>query len=254
MTKETLEKLQLLLTIIGLTAPLGYLIGVGYHHGFLAAYHISPDAFPISVQDTYLNAYIFIELLFIDAKNIVESIFISLRENLLGSLVYLVVLFLVIFTLMKLPTIKKWLIAIKVIKGLREIITFEKVKESDTASATFLTMLISYIIVLVLAVLGGLYVLWAVVFFVPYKIAEDSSIETRDTFIEKGCFYENKTFSNCKSLEKDDGTEIIKGLLVIQNKTHVAFFTKEGSSIMPIPKSSRIKSEFKKLKPKSKSD
>lgn len=243
--KITLEKLQMILTIIGLTAPIGYLIGVGYHHGFLAAYHISADAFPISVQDTYLNAYVFIELLFIDAKDVVFSILASIINNFLFTMMYLIALFLVIYSLMKLPLFKEWLMQIKVIKNIKGRFTLERIKDSDTASATFLTVIISYLFISFLAIFGGLYLLWAIVFFVPYKIAENSSSDTRNMFIDKGCFYENKHFSNCKSLVKSDGTEIVKGLLVIQNLTHVAFFTDEGSLIMQIPKDAKIVSKFK---------
>lgn len=56
--KPLIPKLQLILTVLAVLAPLFYLTGLSFHQGLLTTYGISSDTFPITVQDTYVSAYI----------------------------------------------------------------------------------------------------------------------------------------------------------------------------------------------------
>lgn len=83
---------------------------------------------------------------------------------------------------------------------------------------------------------------------IPFKKGQESAIKVRDAYIDKLCFFEKeKHWSNCKILRSKDGKQLVKGVLIAQSQTHVAFFTIHGSEVFKIPDGAKIVSEFKAI-------
>lgn len=71
--KALISKLQALLTLFAILAPIFYLVGLSYNQSVLTAYGVSADAFPINIQDTYVAAYMALSLLLIDLSNLIKD-------------------------------------------------------------------------------------------------------------------------------------------------------------------------------------
>ena len=51
---KSLSWLNASISIVGFFAPVGYLMGAGFYQGYLGVYVVSPSAFQLTVQETYV--------------------------------------------------------------------------------------------------------------------------------------------------------------------------------------------------------
>lgn len=245
-------KLKVLAILTSLTIPLSYFLGATYYSGSLAPYGVSPDSFPLSAADTYLQAYSFSTVL-------TSSASIKLLTLFLKNLIEIVGIFLAIVVVSALFLHKAKQSSKKEVKSKDKVEKKETdIEESDkTKRQLFMINLresfaiwlpiggyafasIYALLVLALLLLG--------LFVFPYEKGKEYAKSQRDTYIEKGCFYkDNENWSNCTTLYSKDGKEIVTGLLVARSLTHIAFFNDEGSVTLQIPQGSLIKKRFRKV-------
>ena len=248
MTRDRLEKIHLLLLIFGFTAPIGYLLGTGYYHGYLTAFHVSADAFPLSIQDTYFYVYVFFQVLLIDLKDIVHEFIGFLKTNELMALIFFFTLLLVFYSFFKLTSLMKWFSEKERTKQLVNKIKKIDFKKSDFLTATIGSVFVGYLLISILAILPGLYAIWSLVYIPSYSVAKNFAENARNEYLEKGCFFDEKPFSNCKELLDKNGKSIMKGLVVVQNTKHIAIFNKKGSFVIEIPPQAKIYSRINLVK------
>jgi len=222
-----------------LILPACYLVGISYYWGHNDVYSVSSDAFPIAVSDAYLQAYVFFT---ISLTELMSSIFDGIKNNFLSIISYSVLLVIFFTFLLKLaakPTLKLPTKAQNIIDKIKSI-------DKDFKDA-LRTVSIMYMGV------GGIIYAFSILFlvalglmFLPFKKGQESALKTREIYLKNLCFFEGgKNWSNCKILKSKDGKQLIKGVLIAQSQTHVAFFTTSGSEVFKIPDEARIVSEFK---------
>tara|TARA_B100001971_G_C17936585_1_gene405464 strand:+ start:231 stop:464 length:234 start_codon:yes stop_codon:yes gene_type:complete len=75
--------------------------------GYLTAFHVSVDAFPLSIQDTYFYVYVFFQVLLIDLKDIVHEVITYLMSNKLMALILFGILVDAFYSFFKRTTLMK---------------------------------------------------------------------------------------------------------------------------------------------------
>jgi uncharacterized membrane protein len=100
------NRLQLLVTLVAVLAPLFYLVGIGFYHGHLATFGISSETFDYSTQKVYLGAYVAITNLLFSLSNWILENLINLLTSIQTYIVFTILL-LFAYVLSKLPCLKQ---------------------------------------------------------------------------------------------------------------------------------------------------
>ena len=233
--KTLAPKLQLILTVLAILAPLFYLTGLSYYQGLFTTYGISIDTFTLNIQDTYVAAYIAIAQLWL-------PLFLSIKNILLWMITFeglVCISLFIISTAILLLLLKKTLTS-KTYKKLSSWLGHKLKKyhwDTNNYSMAFgLAGILSYILVAFVYMPFGLFCLWILPSVLGYSPAKDTANKAIEEYLEKGCFYEeNKRWSNCKILQSKDGKILYEGILIASTETRIAFFTKSGAIVAQIP-------------------
>lgn len=240
MLKKLIEyKVMALLSVLIL--PACYLVGISYYWGHNDIYSVSSDSFPIAVSDAYLQAYIFFT---ISLAEVMSSIINGIKNNVLLIILYSVLSIIGITILLKLAAKPSFKIPEKAQSILDKVKLIDKELKNAIRAVSLMYMGAAGVIytfsVLFLIALG--------LMIIPFKKGQESALKVRDAYIDKLCFFEKeKYWSNCKILKSKDGKQLVKGVLISQSPTHVAFFTTSGSEVFKIPEGAKVISEFRNI-------
>jgi len=240
MLKKLIEyKVIALLSVLIL--PACYLVGISYYWGHNNVYSVSSYAFPIAVSDAYLQAYVFFTL---SLAELISSIINGIIDNVFLIILYSVLLVIGITFLLKLAAKPSFKMPAKAQSILDKLKLIDKELKSAIRAVSLMYMGVTG----VMYVFSVLFLIALGLMILPFKKGQESAIKIRDTYIEKSCFFEKgKHWSNCKVLKSKSGKQLIKGVLISQSQTHVAFFTTNGSEVFKIPDGAKIVSEFKSI-------
>jgi len=240
-------KINLFIALLGVFAPAGYLVGLSYYQGTLEAYGINYDAFPLNTQDIYVNAYFAIGYSFLAITSYITDLFKYLftPPNLYWVAAIFISTVLFIYFIIKRKKFLKIYFLDKWKYKIRKIFVYLHWENNDFTKAFGFTSIVSYVFLIILYMLMILSVFWFAIPLVSYYKGLNVAEQQRDQFIEKGCYTEkDKRWSNCKSLKKSDGDLVYKGILVTQSKDRMAFFTKDGTYVVNVPKGGVIINEI----------
>lgn len=233
--KSLTSKLHFFLTVVAVLAPLFYLTGLSFHQGYLTTYGISSDAFPINVQDTYVDAHIAISLLWLPLFNSIKNILIWLvtGEGITSILLFLLSIAILLFLLKKLLSSKNYL---ELSSSLRSKAKDYHWDTNDFSLAFSLAGIVSYLIFAFIYIPFGLFCLWILPSVLGHIPAKELANKNIDNYLQNGCYYEtDKRWSNCKTLQSKDGKILYQGIVIATSETRIAFFTKSGAIVTQIP-------------------
>ncbi len=255
-SEKKIKRINLLLAYLAVLTPAGYLVGLSFYQGRLAAFGVSADAFPLAIQDTYVSAYYAIGYFLLA----VSSVFTDFLNTIfswpkviytLGVISSFIGLCYWMIKRKKSPDskIKQWL-RIRT----KELISYLHWENNDFTKAVGIAGLASYGVLSILYVLAFLAIFWFMVPAIAYYRGLDNGEDIRSKYLESGCHIADDAYwGNCHKLNDKDGTLILKGILVVHTKEHVAFFHDGGSIVMGIPQGSSITRDFRQQKITSKS-
>lgn len=239
-TKTLLSKLQFILTLIAIIAPIFYLIGLSYYHGIMITYGISTDIFEMTVQDIYVAAYLAIFQLLVFLKDFAHEYLLTW-----SAVISLVFIFIAVVVIFQLIFHKSKVTQLRVIKYLmnnsKTIITFFSCNKPGFGSAITFGGLFTLFIANLGLLVATIFSIWALPYTLGYLPGKYTAEKNIEAFFNKGCYYEqNKMWSNCKILQSKDGKTLYEGILIANSETRIAFFTKAGAVITQIPDGSII--------------
>ncbi|MEZ9822972.1 hypothetical protein AB4238_20495 [Shewanella sp. 10N.286.45.A1] len=236
------NRLDLFIAYLGVLAPAGYLIGLSYYQGKLAAFGVSAAAFPLSVQDIYVSAYYAIGSSLLAVGSVVVD-FIKLIFT-WYSISFAVVCIGFSYFVIKKKGNESSSLTINLTSKFKSVISYLHWKNNDFTKAVGVTGLAFYSILSILYVLIFLVVFWYAIPSFAHNKGSEIGVQIRTDYLENGCHIKSKEFwGNCHALIDKDGKTIFKGVLVIHSKDHVAFFNENGSLAIKVPQGACIVKE-----------
>lgn len=229
--------ITLLIAVMGLLAPAGYIAGIIYHQTYLNEFGIDSGLFPITAQESYFYAYI------------VATVYISKAIQQLLSLntLYIVTSLLAGYTILAFigAKIARWKIATdetetKFSRTINNLIQWFHPINNDFTVAMIVIYEAFYwafktgYIILILAVC------WLLLFMGAYNSAQEAAQTKLDSNLEGDCRYEDSKLYSCTKILSSDGTVIAMGYLVTSSKAKVALFSAAGTSIRFLQPTDRL--------------
>lgn len=220
---------QRISTIVGVTiiilAPIAYLIGTFYYYGYLNAFGVDSSHFPISTQETYINAY---NALTIGLLKLTESIIKTLKDNIKISIAipfFMVGFFYILFhkrtiQFVKIP-IKKW----------NNFISSEE--PNRLALAAWTSFLLTYASISVLYLLACVAITFWLAASISFNLGKAAAEKSIAPYSKSGCYYEKDTAWNSCTTIIDGNKVIYEGILVTTNKEKIAIFDTSGTKVIP---------------------
>ena len=250
-SEKKVNRLSQFVAYLGVFAPAGYLIGLSYYQGRLSAFGISAEAFPLAIQDAYVNAYYAIGYGLLSVNSAVSE-FIKLIFSwpviiytilVIGSLIGLS------YFLIKKKKREPSNIGITNTLKLKFKTSNLHWENNDFTKAVVVAGLASYGVLSILSILVSLAIFWLAIPALSYHIGSDNAVKIRSDYLKNDCHIDEQEFwGNCHILKDKDGKTVFKGILVVHSKDHVAFFNKTGSLVKKTPQGASIIKEIRQTK------
>lgn len=231
--KPKSSSLSLAIAIIAaIITPSAYLLGLSYYQGYLSAFGIESDGFPISAADIYVFSYKAVGLFLLALANLsVEAINNIFSPSRIGCYIaVLIVLVGIIYLLFRFvipnPTIQGALAKVKAI--------FSRFhwKNNDFTKSVGIVAVASYLVVAIITSVAAIALFWWLLYLSAYSKGNSVAQEEIKIFMANGCHEEIKTkWDTCSVVLDNNGAVVHEGLLVAINDKEIAFFKKDGSYV-----------------------
>jgi len=245
--KKLLTRTNLIIAIFGILPLAGYLVGISFYQGRLSAYGVNSDAFPLPLQDIYVEAFWAVSLWMLVLMKAITSGF-QMAFTLQGlaklaGVVFFVTLILYVFIKYKLH-IKSFLR--KNLQPLKKFFDYLDIEKNAFTKAAGVTGGLAYLAITALWIVLVLLLCWVGLPVAAYHKGHGSETIKINAYLEKGCFVKaGERWSNCKKLVSSDGKQIYEGILVAHTNGYVAFFNKAGSFVFRFPDNGMIVNELR---------
>lgn len=222
--------------IAAVLTPGAYLLGLSYYQGYLSAFGVESDGFPISAPDVYVFSYQTVGYFLLALGELSVK---AINKVFSPPIIYwasaiLIVLVGAIYFLMKLarngphPRIQRTLVKIKA------AISWFHWKNNDFTKSVGIVGVASYSAILLVTSAAAIALFWWLLPLSAYSKGHSVAQERIKLFMDKGCHEEPKTkWNTCFVVLDDKGGVAHEGLLIAINDKEVAFFKKDGSYVFP---------------------
>ena len=190
------KRFQTLVTIavalLTLIAPAFYLIGVGYYRGQLETYSLSSNLFPLSVRETYVQAYIAVLSIATQPLTLVSNLLTQISNWLSNYWVYLSIVLLLVMVGAGIAI--AWENSRQKAISHDEIESKEKIKKEKKRrpiktffNFVFYIFLAAYLLMVGTLVTLALFLFYASVFLIPYNEGKEHASLFLEGFQKDGC-------------------------------------------------------------------
>jgi hypothetical protein len=233
--KKNTKTTPLLIGIFAVILPPGaYLLGLSFYQGYMNAFGVEADGFPISAPDVYVFSY-----------HTVGYFLLSIGKAAVDGLNW-------IFT----PPILYWAVAIfllsvgsiywllktakqtnrpreqKLLGNIKKIISLLHWKNNDFTKSVGIVGVASYVLVLLAFGAMAVALFWWLFPLSAQSKGHEIASDRIKIFLEKGCRAEEKSkWDSCFVVIDDKGTVIHEGLLIAMSDKEIAIFKKDGSYV-----------------------
>lgn len=223
-------------SIVTVLAPGAYLLGLSFYQGYLSAFGVGPEGFPISTPDVYVFSYQTVGYFLLMLG---EASVTALEKILSPPLVYwipatLILLVGGIYLLLRSgrtghnPHIQQALPKVKAVAS------WLHWKNNDFIKSVGIVFVPSYSVLLLGTFTIAIALFWWTLPLEAYSRGQNVAQERIGKFLERGCHAESDTkWNTCFVLLDDKGVIVHEGLLITMNDKEMAFFKKDGSYIFP---------------------
>jgi len=220
--------------IVAIITPAAYLLGLRYYQGYMSAFGVESNGFPISAPDIYVFSYQAIGHLLLTIGELASNFLTTLFNP---PVIYLaigaaVVLISFIYWLLKStrhgfhPRIQWILCKVKV------VVSWLHWKNNDFTKSIGIVGLASYGVIAFATAAMAIAILWWLLPMSAYSKGHDTAQERIKLYLENGCHADkNSKWNNCFSVVDDKGNVIHEGLLIAVNDKEIAIFKKDGSYV-----------------------
>ncbi|WP_415911559.1 hypothetical protein [Neptuniibacter sp. QD37_11] len=242
--KSSTKILPLVAGVIAILAPLGYLIGLGYHSGYLNEFGVPTSAFPLSITDGYVNAY------YVTLFYVVDIFGYMFASNFWSELFIIAgVIFLIFYSFVKAiryghPDSQD---RIQLPDQINLFFKYFHPSQNDF-TATFMIFFgaLTFISTIVYLAIFFMF-LWVMISWLSLEKGEEHAQESKKKFVSDGCIYQPSTsISSCIKVIDAKGTTVHEGLLIALHGRRFAVFTNNGPIISDLPEGAQLVRAFSK--------
>lgn len=228
-----------LLSLLALSAPVGYIAGYRYQQGYLHALGLSVDTFEVSAQEAYLSAHTYtIEGFSHFITKLINNLSILFSDYSLHMMIVLVVLFLVLAQLFKSKEPKRLGIVATLIKGAYS-------KYSHLPKAFALIAIVLYLLASAIWIILVIYMAWVLISYAPYNKGYELGIQRMEQYRLDWCTEKDTNLLSYLTYHVDkNGNVIESGKLLEQNGQLVALFTFEKISVFSLKDGERLEKYY----------
>lgn len=218
--------------LLAVVTPAAYMVGDSYHQGYLNAFGINSDSFPIAAVDVYVLSYHTVGLFLISFGGFSAKL-LEIVSSPPGFYWVLLGFFSVvasIYWLIKLSKNRK--IAVDSLSRIKTFVSWMHWKNNDFTKSVGIVGFASYGIFLIIYVVIVSALLWWLLPLSAFKKGEEVAKEKIKTYEENGCVYNKKTsWNNCFSVIDSNGKVVHEGVLIGVSENEIAIY-KEGTSLV----------------------
>lgn len=223
--------ITILVAIVGILSPTGYIAGVIYHQVYLNTFGIDSGAFPITLQESYFYAYIVS----------VEYISKGILHLISFSTLYIILGILSIYTALVYSAAKaaRWKLATdeeETELRKRFDIFFNYLRPSNNdfiLSCTVIYKCFAWMFnTAYLALILG--ACWLIIFVGSYYSGQNAATKKFEEYVKNGCTpVEDSAFNRCSKIISSEGV-IAEGYLITSQGNRLALLTNEGSIVLSV--------------------
>lgn len=220
--------------IAGILTPGAYLLGYAYYEGYMNAFGVETDGFPVSAPNVYVFSYQTVGYFLLSIGGVTVK---ALNKLLSPPTVYWVAGALCltvggIYWLFKAvrkgphPKLRKLL---EKIKG---VVSWLHWKNNDFTKSLGIVGVASYGFAALATASMAVALFWWLLPLSAYAKGKEVATDRIKLFLDKGCHADQKSkWDNCFFVVNEKGNEVHEGLLIAMNDNVVAIFKKDGSYV-----------------------
>lgn len=221
-------------SIAGILTPGAYLLGYAYYEGYMNAFGVETDGFPVSAPSVYVFSYQTVGHFLLSIGVVAVK---ALDKLLSPPTVYWVSGVLCLFVgsiywLLKAvrknppPRLRK---LFEKIKG---VISWLHWKNNDFTKSVGIVGVASYTLIALLTAAGAIALFWWALPLSAHAKGKEVANDRIKLFRDKGCHADEKSkWDNCFFIVDEKGNQLYEGLLIAMNDNVVAIFKKDGSYV-----------------------
>jgi hypothetical protein len=225
------KTLQYAAIFVAIFTPYTYLLGLTYYQGYMNAFGVEAESFPLATADIYVNAYIAIGFMILDIVEVAITLFQA-------PLFYGVLLALVLVTYFIVKT-GRYLKSFNLRKNHKlisvKIINFLHYKNNDLTKALAYVFIFTYAVMILVYVLSLISIFW---WGLPVWASHKGDSEAKnkiEKYLKNGCFVDSKTnWNSCALILNTEGVILHEGLLIAKSDRESAIFKKDGSYLIKL--------------------
>lgn len=214
--------------------PGAYLLGYAYYEGYMNAFGVEIDGFPVSAPNVYVFSYQTVGYFLLSIGDTAAK-----GLNLLMSppTVYFVVGALCFFIggiyfLIKAARKGPRPLLRKLLEKIKGLVSWLHWTNNDLTKSIGIVGLASYTIALIASVSVSIALFWWLLPLAAYANGRDIASDRIKLFRDKGCHANEKSkWDNCFFVVDEKGNKLHEGLLIAVNESVVAIFKKDGSYV-----------------------
>lgn len=220
--------------IAGIITPGAYLLGYAYYEGYMNAFGVETDGFPVSAPNVYVFSYqtvgYFLLSIGVAAAKLLDQL--SKPPTIYWVLGILCLSIGGIYWLIK-AVRKGPHPRLQCLLGkINSIVSWLHWKNNDFTKSIGIVGVASYTLLVVLTASAGIALFWWLLPLGANAKGKEVANDRIAAFREKGCHPDEKSkWDNCFLVIDEKGNQLHDGLLIAMNDNVVAIFKKDGSYI-----------------------
>ncbi|MBV5295092.1 MAG: hypothetical protein JZU58_22370 [Curvibacter lanceolatus] len=221
--------------IAGILAPGAYLLGYSYYEGYMNAFGVETDGFPVSAPNVYVLSYQTVGYFLLSIGEVVVK---ALDGLLVAPIIYWAFGALGlsvggIFWLLKAIRKEPHPLVQRFFEQVKRIISWLHWENNDFTKSIGIVGVASYSLVLLASVLISIALFWWLLPLSAYAKGKEVAANRIELFREKGCHPDPKSkWDNCFFIVDETGRQVHEGLLIAMNDSFVAILKKDGSYLL----------------------
>lgn len=220
--------------IAGIITPGAYLLGYAYYEGYMNAFGIETDGFPVSAPNIYVFSYqtvgLFLLSIGVDAAKLLDNLLkpptvywvFGILCLLIGGIYWL------------LKSIRKYPYSqlLRLQNKINSIVSWLHWKNNDFTKSVGIVGVASYTFLVVLTASTAIALFWWLLPLGANAKGKEVANERISLFRKIGCHADEKSkWDNCFQVFDEKGNQLHEGLLIAMNDNVVAIFKKDGSYV-----------------------
>lgn len=220
--------------IAGIITPGAYLLGYAYYEGYMNAFGVETDGFPVSAPNVYVFSYqtvgYFLLSIGVAAAKLLDNL---LKPPTVYWVLGVLCLFIGgIYWLLKAVRKEPHPQLRHILNKINLIVSWLHWKNNDFTKSIGIVGVASYTFSVVLTAAAAIALFWWLLPLSANAKGKEVANDRIGVFREKGCHADEKSkWDNCFLVFDEKGNQLHEGLLIAMNDNVVAIFKKDGSYV-----------------------